>query len=133
MKALTVACAAFVLAACTSNSSHTLTVEGEPEAVARFVSAERARPAVTTTYRPGEGRAQFSVPTVEAQTDMKLRASAANLSVTETKSVAWSLAGIATGSTTTKHGSPAPSQGPDDRAGAVSLRSGSGLEAEHPS
>lgn len=111
MKVLRVAIAALSLAGCTSNSSHTVAVEGEPDAVARFVDAERARPGkVRTAYRAGEDRAQFSLQTAEAQTEMKLRARAANLAVTQTKSVDWSLAGIATGSTTTTtHGGPAPS------------------------
>lgn len=114
MKILGIAIAALALASCTSNSSHTLTVEGEPDAVARFVGAEQARSGkVTISYVAGGQQAQFSVPTAKSQTQMKHRAGAAKLAVTETRRVGWSLAGIATSSTTTTLGDPVSSQGQD--------------------
>lgn len=90
MKMLKVVLAALALAGCTSKSSHTLAVEGEADAVARFVAAEEARPGkVDVSYRTGGQTAEFSVLTPEAQTEMRLRASAANLAATESKSVVW--------------------------------------------
>jgi len=90
MKALRVALAALALVGCSSESSHTVTVTGSPEAVAGFVAAEEARPGVTAVkYRTGGNSAVFSVPTSEAQSGMRLRASTAELAA-ETRSVSWS-------------------------------------------
>ena len=90
MKTLRVALAALALVGCSSESSHTVAVTGSPEAVARFVAAEEARSGGTAVkYRPGGNSAVFSVPTSEAQSEMRLRASAAELAA-ETKSISWS-------------------------------------------
>jgi hypothetical protein len=57
--------------------------------VARFVAAEEARAGVIDVkYRSGGDRAEFSVPTTEDQTAMRLRAAAARLAA-ETKSASW--------------------------------------------
>ena len=91
MRVFKVALAALALSGCSAQSStHTLAVTGAPEAVARFVAAEEARAGVTDVrYRSGGKRAVFSVPTSEAQTEMRLRASAASLAAEE-KSASWS-------------------------------------------
>lgn len=87
---LKIALAALALAACGAKS-HTLAVEGEPEAVARFVAAEEARPGeVDVRYKPGGRRATFSVPNEQIQTEMRLRAAVARLAATET-SVVWNV------------------------------------------
>lgn len=89
MKTLKVALAALVLTGCGAKS-HTLAVEGEPDAVAHFVSAEEARAGeVKVSYKPGGRRAEFSVPDEQVQTAMRLRAATARLAATET-SVVWS-------------------------------------------
>ena len=102
MKRLGIAMATLVLAGCTSNSSHTLEIEGDPDAVARFVDAEKARPGgVEVRYQSGGQGAHFTVQTAEAQSEMVRRATAANLDVTETRSVDWSIGGASGSSTTT--------------------------------
>lgn len=90
MKSFKVALAALALSGCSAQSStHTLAVTGSPEEVARFVAAEEAREGVTDVkYRSGGKRAVFFVPTSHAQTDMRLRASAARLAAEE-KSASW--------------------------------------------
>jgi hypothetical protein len=89
MKMFKAALAALALAGCGSQS-HTLAVEGEPDAVARFVAAEEARAGeVDVRYGSGGRRAEFSVPDEDAQTAMRLRAAAARLAATES-SVVWS-------------------------------------------
>lgn len=90
MKVLKVALAALALVGCSSESSHTVAVTGAPDEVARFVAAEEARTGgADVEYRTGGNRAVFSVPTSEAQSEMRLRASAARLAAV-TKSVSWS-------------------------------------------
>ncbi len=90
MKAFKVALAALALVGCSSRSSHTVTVTGSPEEVARFVAAEQALPGdAAVKYRTGGNSAVFSVPASEAQSEMRLRASAAELAA-ETKSKSWS-------------------------------------------
>ena len=90
MKALKVALVALALVGCSSKSSHTVAVTGAPDEVARFVATEEARTGgADVKYRTGGNRAVFSVPTSEAQSDMTLRARAAELAA-ETKSTSWS-------------------------------------------
>lgn len=91
MKALKVALVALALVGCSSRSSHTVAVTGAPDEVARFVAAEEARTGGTdVTYRTGGNRAVFAVPTSEAQSEMMLRATAAELA-SETRSTSWSV------------------------------------------
>lgn len=109
MQKLGIVLAAIALAGCSSRESHTLAVEGEPEAVARFVDAEEARPGgVAINYREGDRRAEFSLPDADTQTEMERRASAANLTLIESRSFSWSVGGVK-GSTETSSYSPPPS------------------------
>lgn len=86
-----VSLAALVLAGC-SSSTHTVEVEGEPQAVELFVMAEQTRNTDTSVrYQVGETRAEFSVPTVEEQSAMRLRASAARLGATTRSATTWTI------------------------------------------
>ncbi len=91
MKLFKVALAALALVGCSSPSStHTLEVEGAPGEVARFVAAEEARNASTEVrYQAGANKAVFSVPTVQAQSEMRLRATAAKLAVGTRSATSW--------------------------------------------
>lgn len=102
MRILGIACAAIALTGCTSSTSHTLSVEGEPEAVARFVRAEQDRAGVSPVgYRSGDSRAKFSSPTANAHSGMARRAIAAQLTLRETSRTSWSVGGVPGGSNTT--------------------------------
>lgn len=91
MKALKVALVALALAGCSSQTSHTVAVTGLPDEVARFVAGEEARTGgADVKYRAGGNRAVFSVHTSEAQSEMMVRASAAELA-SETKSTSWTV------------------------------------------
>lgn len=91
MKSFKVALTALALVGCSSPSStHTVEVEGAPGEVARFVAAEEARNAGTEVrYQAGANKAVFSVPTAEAQSGMRLRATAARLAAGTRSATSW--------------------------------------------
>lgn len=90
MKLFQIALAALALVGCSSRTStHTVEVTGTPGEVARFVTEEKARDrGAKVTYRKGQTRAVFSVPTPDAQSGITDRATTARLSV-ETRSSSW--------------------------------------------
>ncbi len=115
MRTLGLIFATLVLAGCSSNASHTVVVEGEPEAVARFVEAEQARSGeVSVRHSPGDRRAEFSLSNTDEQSEMVQRAIGAKLAAVETRSMSWGVGGGAANYSAeqSSHSYPPPEETP---------------------
>jgi uncharacterized lipoprotein YajG len=113
MRTLGLIFAIFVLAGCSSSASHTVVVEGEPEAVARFVEAEQARAGdVSVRHRSGDRRAEFSLSNTDEQSEMAQRAIGAKLAAVETRSMSWSVGGADYSAEQSSHSYPPPGETP---------------------